>query len=130
MLFFHPSDSFFRGSNDAIVSQVDIMPTVLDLIGYQKPFYSFGTSVFNKHEQFSVSELGGKFILFGEINQVKYTLVFQNDEALALYRMDDLYQDREILADFPEVTATLTKKMKALIQTYNHDLINNQTTAN
>jgi phosphoglycerol transferase MdoB-like AlkP superfamily enzyme len=130
MLFFHPSDSFFRGSNDAIVSQVDIMPTVLDLIGYQKPFYSFGTSVFNKHEQFSVSELGGKFILFGEINQVKYTLVFQNDEALALYRMDDLYQDREILADFPEVTATLTKKMKALIQTYNYDLINNQTTAN
>ena len=125
LLFFHPTDTFFRGTNDAIVSQVDIMPTLVDLIGYQAPIYGFGNSIFYNNEQFSAAEMGGKYVIFGEVNKVKYTLSFQNDMALELYRMDDLYQDNEILNDFPEVSLILTQRIKAMIQTYNHDLIHN-----
>ncbi|MEO9531445.1 MAG: LTA synthase family protein [Crocinitomicaceae bacterium] len=130
MLFYHPTDTFFRGTNNDIVSQVDIMPTILDLLGYQEKFYAFGSSIFNQHQEFTAAELGGKFVIIGEVNQIKYTLSFQNEEALELYRTDDLYQDNNILEEFPEVSAILTQKLKAMLQTYNHDLIFNQTTAN
>ncbi len=68
---------------------------------------------------------GWKYLEDEKGNEVKDTLTFQNDTALELYRMDDLYQDYEILNDFPEVRLILTQRIKAMIQTYNHDLINN-----
>ena len=36
-----------------IFSHLDVMPTILDLIGYNKEFTSFGESIFRKKEQFA-----------------------------------------------------------------------------
>ena len=64
IIYFHPNDSILAGVNQEITQQTDIMPTVLDLVGYEQPFISFGTSVFDttrfgacvafKHDQFQL----------------------------------------------------------------------------
>ena len=47
IIFYHPNDSLLFGSNNDVVQQVDIMPSILDLIGYDEPYFSFGKSAFD-----------------------------------------------------------------------------------
>jgi len=47
IILFHPNNNSLRGINHRIMQQTDIMPTILDLLGYEKPFFSFGVSVFD-----------------------------------------------------------------------------------
>ena len=47
MLFYTPDKSLI-GIDSVVTQHIDIMPTVLDILGYNKPFISFGESVFRK----------------------------------------------------------------------------------
>jgi phosphoglycerol transferase MdoB-like AlkP superfamily enzyme len=47
MLFYSPQDSLI-GENNTITQHIDIMPSILDYLDYNKPFFSFGESVFKK----------------------------------------------------------------------------------
>lgn len=47
IIFFHPNDSLLQGHQSQVVQQIDIMPTVLGLVGYEKPFFSFGVDALN-----------------------------------------------------------------------------------
>ncbi|MEJ0056396.1 MAG: LTA synthase family protein [Bacteroidota bacterium] len=46
IVFFSPGDSSLQGSTRVISQQIDILPSVLDYLGYEKPFFAFGNSVF------------------------------------------------------------------------------------
>lgn len=45
ILFFDPSGKMPRGTREGIAQQSDIMPTLLDFLGYDKPYISFGKSM-------------------------------------------------------------------------------------
>ena len=47
MLFFTPDQSL-KGQNNIITQHIDIMPSLLDNIGYSKSYIAFGESVFDK----------------------------------------------------------------------------------
>ena len=47
MLFYTPDGSLI-GEKETITQHIDIMPSVLDFLGYNLPFNSFGQSVFRK----------------------------------------------------------------------------------
>ena len=49
--FIYTPDGSLHGMDDATVQQLDIMPTVLGLIGYDKPYFAFGRDVFNEPER-------------------------------------------------------------------------------
>jgi phosphoglycerol transferase MdoB-like AlkP superfamily enzyme len=42
IIFFVPSDSAISGRQTQVMQQVDIMPTILDLLGYDQPYLLFG----------------------------------------------------------------------------------------
>lgn len=42
VFFMYTPDGSLRGQNNFIASQVDIMPTVLGIVGYDKPYFAFG----------------------------------------------------------------------------------------
>lgn len=42
VFFMYTPDGSLRGQNHFIASQVDIMPTVLGIVGYDKPYFAFG----------------------------------------------------------------------------------------
>jgi len=46
LVFYSPGDSTLVGQSSIKCSQSDILPSVLDYLGYNKPFVSFGQSVF------------------------------------------------------------------------------------
>lgn len=51
IILFHPSDPCFVGKQKNVTQQVDIMPTVLDLLGYDKPYFSFGVNALDEHAE-------------------------------------------------------------------------------
>jgi phosphoglycerol transferase MdoB-like AlkP superfamily enzyme len=125
LIFFHPTDSTLKGKSKKIVAQVDIMPTLFDLIGYHQPFYSFGQSVFENNEGLSMVYHNNKYLIFGK----NHLFTFQNDKALGLYDLSDRTLTINRLEQKPEITIYLEKMIKAFVQTYHKHLINNKMTA-
>lgn len=125
LAFFHPKNEFFNGTSEKIVSQIDIMPTIMHLTGYDAPFFAFGQSVFDEAPGFSASYIGDKFLYFGTVNEEHYLLIFQEEKCLGIYELTDLLQSKN-LKDETSIRLELEKQLKALIQTYNHTLITNE----
>ncbi|MDE5672431.1 MAG: sulfatase-like hydrolase/transferase, partial [Duncaniella sp.] len=47
IIFYDPSGELPTGRQPGIVQQMDIMPTMLNYLGYDKPYVAFGKDIFN-----------------------------------------------------------------------------------
>jgi len=59
-LIIFKGDSSLIGGNNTIVQQIDIMPTILEEIGYSKPYLAFGKSMLSK-ESWAISKLNDNY---------------------------------------------------------------------
>ena len=66
--FMYTPDGALRGEVGDVVQQLDIMPTVLGLVGSEEPYFAFGRDVLNEPERprWSVSYDGKFRALTGE----------------------------------------------------------------
>lgn len=60
--FFYTPDGALHGLDSTIVQQLDIMPTVLGLVGNKEPYFAFGRDVFNEPQR--------KPVAFNFVNQM------------------------------------------------------------
>jgi phosphoglycerol transferase MdoB-like AlkP superfamily enzyme len=114
ILFYHPGDSSLKGVSPRIVQQIDIMPSVLDYLGYSKPFVSFGKSIFSNTPSFAVYYLSGlyKFI------KGDYLLTFDGEQSLSLHSTLPGKINENIIKQSPEIAQSMEKELKAIIQQY------------
>ena len=105
-------DSSLHGINNKIVQQIDIMPTILDLLCYNKPFFAFGKSMLN-NESWAISFLENKYCLITEEG-----FLVNKGETYNLYTDWSLKSKTENLPNFVD-------KLKAIKQEYNLRMINN-----
>ncbi|MFH1321299.1 MAG: sulfatase-like hydrolase/transferase [Bacteroidota bacterium] len=128
--------SNMKGVNKKTVQQADIMPSVLDYLNYKIPFLAFGESVFDSTAQGSaVNFLNGVY----QIIEGYHILLFDGEECTGLYNFkNDVFLQNNLLLS-KQMTSTgnettdglkkrLERKIKAVIQSYNHRLINNKLT--
>lgn len=125
LVFFHPTNPFFKGRSDKIVSQIDIMPTILDLMGHHEPFFAFGQSIFNDLSGFSASYIGDKFIFFASFENENYMLLYQDEQVLGIFNLKDVMQTKNMM-DNLNLSNSMVDALKAMIQTYNYALIRNE----
>jgi phosphoglycerol transferase MdoB-like AlkP superfamily enzyme len=124
ILFFCPSDSSLNGLSTKLIQQIDIMPSVLDYIGYNKPFFAFGNSVFgNQPSNYSIHFNSGNYYLTNDsmyyvFNNLKLEQVFN-------YKKDSLLTRN--LFDSNEKYRKQEDYLKAYVQFYNKTIINNKT---
>jgi phosphoglycerol transferase MdoB-like AlkP superfamily enzyme len=64
-IIYFMGDTSEKGSVENITQQIDIMPTILDLLGYNKQFFSFGRSIFSD-ESWAISYLNNEYLLIHE----------------------------------------------------------------
>ena len=104
------------------VQQIDIMPTILDYLNYDKPFYAFGKSMLKESKQPSLFFLDANY---GCI-QDSFFYVLSNYKFIEKYNFknDSLLKNNLPLNKTDE---DLLNYCKAYIQTYTNDVINNKT---
>lgn len=126
ILIFDPQQRIQPTVDEHIFSHIDIMPTLLDVIGYEDKFYSFGRSLFDTTKnRFTTNYLGGTY----HFMKGNYFLNFSDDQSKNLFHFkNDLYLNRDSLKYLKEELEIIEDQLKGIIQRYNHDLINNQMT--
>ncbi|MBK7029780.1 MAG: LTA synthase family protein [Bacteroidales bacterium] len=125
IVFFSPTEKF-EVTNEKLMQQTDIMPSILDYLGYTKPFISFGSSVFsNSSQRFSLSLSGNSYQL------IKGNFVLQwNEDGKKLlfnYEQDPLLKYPLPLQNQREAEE-MEMLLKSLIQQYNDRMIDNRLT--
>ncbi|MDQ7949491.1 MAG: sulfatase-like hydrolase/transferase [Pedobacter sp.] len=126
ILFYYPGGEL-RGKTDKLIQQIDIMPTILNYLNYDKPYCAFGFDAFDaRQDNFVVNNNDGSFCLY----KGDYLLISDGVKPLSLF---DVTKDRltqhELLNKLPKVQADLENQLKAFIQQYNNRMINDQLTA-
>lgn len=116
VIFYQPGSSL-SGSVNAIAQQIDIMPTVLGYLGYDKPYVSFGCDLLSTpaEQTSAVNYINGIY----QYHKGKYLLQFDGAKPIAFY---DFVSDRllknNLLDTLPEVQASMERELKAIIQQY------------
>ncbi|MFM2190295.1 MAG: Lipoteichoic acid synthase 1, partial [Bacteroidota bacterium] len=111
MVYYKP-DGSLKGVSDRTVQQSDIMPTVLDYLGYKKKWMDFGTSVFDSNSiGMAINSTGDLF----QIIRNDSLLQFDGMKSVALYSLksDPLMQYN--LIGSPNTTM---EELEILIKSY------------
>jgi len=119
-------DGSLKGISDDIVEQIDIMPSILGYLNYDKPFVAFGRNIFDKdHEPFAISYTASTYqLLMGD-----YLYLFDGLKGTGLYNFkNDLMLSTNLMGTLPEVELKMDAKVKAIIQQYNNRMIGDKLT--
>ena len=115
IMFYRP-DGSLKGTMAGTMQQIDIMPTILGLLDYDRPYVAFGNDLtrIGENESFAVNCNNGIFQLF----QDGYLLQFDGQEPVALYNYatDKLLTDN--LLGKSERQEPMLLLLKSIIQQY------------
>ena len=110
--FYHASMNLPNVPKGKVFQQIDILPTVLDLLGIKSTYYAFGTSYFNPISMPKMVCEQGNLINFDMTNHGFMNTVWN----------ENMKQKRS------SHEQKIIEQMKAMYQHYTHDLISNQLT--
>ena len=125
IIFFDPSGDMKPGMRDAIAQQIDIMPTVLSYLGYDRPYVAFGCDLLTTSDEdtWAVNYLNGIY----QYVKGDWLLQFDGQKAKALYRFrTDLLLKDNLLTKEPKIVKDMERQVKAIIQSYMTRMVNNQ----
>ena len=119
IILYAPGDASLHGYDEVrVVEQIDIMPTVLGYLHYDKPYIAFGLDMFGSDEGFALHwlpESSSYEYVWGD-----YALQFNGKEVTAAYafRSDSTF-NHNVLPTMPTDTREcMERHMKAVIQQY------------
>ena len=118
IIFYHPNNSF-RGESSELSQQLDIFPSIIDLVGYDKPINSWGRSLFsNKSDQpFSIHFSGTVY----HFSMNEYNLVFDGEKVIGVYNVKDYALSNNIMSDVDY--SVEERYLKAFYQDYMNRII-------
>lgn len=123
IIFFSP-DHEMVGQKEEIIQQIDIMPTVLGHLHYDEPYIAFGRDALREQQEpFAFNYRENVY----QLVKGNLFLEFDGTKSLGLYNLqEDIYLQRNLLAEQPEEAKKMERMMKALIQQYNNRMIENR----
>jgi phosphoglycerol transferase MdoB-like AlkP superfamily enzyme len=108
---------------DKIAQQIDILPTVLGMLGYQKPYFGFGIDLLNtpSEDTWAVNYLSGiyQYVKHG------YVLQFDGQKSKALYALSDSLMQQNLIHQPSAIShqQLMERELKAIIQQYMERMI-------
>ena len=112
---------------DKIAQQIDILPTVMGMLHYQKPYFGFGIDVLNTpaEDTWAVNYLNG---IYQYVKQ-GHVLQFDGQQSKALYALSDSLMQRNLLGKVPQ-QPQMERELKAIIQQYMTRMTQDRLTVN
>lgn len=131
IIFFLPGgeEPFTPGiDNTLIAQQIDIMPTVLEFVGYDKAFVAFGKSLISatSNESYAVNYTNGVYQYY----EGEYLLQFdgEKDKSTAMYNIRNDRLMKENILGTTDVQEKMEQKLKAIIQQYMSRMVHDRLT--
>ena len=118
LLIFDPSGEIRPERRHCIAQQIDIMPTILGYLRYDKPYVAFGQDLFSTadEETWAVTNNNGLY------HYVKgdYVLLFtESGQTKAIYNYkEDWFLKKNLLGKTGQVEKQMEREVKGLIQSY------------
>lgn len=124
IIIYSPAGDIPAQCRHCIAQQIDIMPSVLGYLGYNKPYVAFGQDLFHTSdkETWAVNYLNGIY------QYVKGDYLLQSDgpnaKALYNYKTDRLLK-HNLLMKNQNISSAMQRELKAIIQSYMQRMENN-----
>lgn len=122
----YKSDNSLKGTSDRIMSQIDIMPTVLSMTGIGQPVFSFGQSIWSDTcKKAHISYKSGIYMYV----DATYCLFFDGTQTIGFYEWENdrlLTNDLKSKPGFSEVVTEIETHVKKSIQAFNSALVHNK----
>ncbi len=127
IVIYKPNSKYVGIDND-LAQQIDIYPTILDMIGYKKPFRSWGRSLFDKKSQtpFVINSTGD----ITQISKGKYICIFDGNNAVGFYDINDKSLINNLIKNRNQEMNDLELQCKAFIQDYMNRIVDRKMYAN
>jgi len=116
IIIYEPGDTLRQPQIiDKIAQQIDILPTVMGILHYDKPFFAFGIDLLNTpaEDTWAVNYLNGiyQYVKYGHVIQ------FDGQQTRAAYALTDSLMQHNLKGQLPEQTQ-MERELKAIIQQY------------
>lgn len=120
-ILFYTADERFKGINDDWAQQIDIYPTVLDMIGYRKPFRSWGRSLISpgKIAPFVIKHSANMY----QYMSGAYICTFDGKKAVGFYAKEDKDMTHNLIAKRTPEMDVLEMKVKSFVQDYMNRIV-------
>lgn len=115
-IIIYKPNSKYVGVDDDLAQQIDIYPTILDMIGYKKPFRSWGRSLLDKKssEPFVINSTGNIY----QFMKGNYICTFDGKKAIGFYDKNDKGLKNNLIQNRNPEMNDLELRCKAFIQDY------------
>ncbi len=115
-IIIYKPNSNLVGVNNDLAQQIDIYPTILDIIGYKKPFRSWGRSLFDAKTSapFVINSTGTIY----QFSRGNYICTFDGNQATGFYDKDDKSLKTNLIAHRNPEMNDIELNCKAFIQDY------------
>ena len=120
-ILFYTADERFKGVNGDWAQQIDIYPTLLDMMGYQKPFRSWGRSLVSsgKIAPFVIKHSANVY----QYMSGNYICTFDGKKAVGFYAKDDKNMEHNLIAQRNPEMDLLEMKVKCFVQDYMNRIV-------
>jgi len=124
LLIFDPSSRIKNGENSKNMQQIDILPSIIDILGIEDEIITYGKSYTDKKD-FVVNYSNNVYnYISGD-----YYLAYNGKESVKLYNIKtDPLLRKNLINKVPEIQNKMERFLKAYIQSFNHRMSNNQLT--
>lgn len=110
VVFYHPTQTIAKPTKGLVFQQIDIMPTVLDLLGLQKNPYQLGSSCYEQHQ--------GQKMVYDNGNLLSF--IYNGTNLLPIAWTPGVRRH------YTTEQASISRKMSALYQYYINSLLDNR----
>ena len=120
ILFYHPA-SQLKGVSNEWAQQIDIYPTILDYLGYQKPFRSWGRSLLSEQDitPFCINYSGNQY----QFMKDNYICIFDGQKATGFYDPKDFALKRNLIHKRTAAMDAVEKSCQSFLQDYFQKII-------
>ncbi|MBF04379.1 MAG: sulfatase [Flavobacterium sp.] len=116
ILIYKPNSDFVGESNE-IAQHIDIYPTLMDMIGYDKPFRSWGRSLLTSENDIEPYLINFNSNIYYFMKD-GYICLFDGTNAIGFYKVEDVTLSNNLINQRNETMNSLELQCKAFIQDY------------
>ncbi|MBR1631623.1 MAG: LTA synthase family protein [Paludibacteraceae bacterium] len=124
VIIYDPQMRYETGIREGIAQQIDVMPTIMGMLGYDTPYMAFGIDLLNTpaDSTWAVSYLNGiyQYVKYGHVLQ------FDGRHTTAVYQLEDRLMKHNLIGKFAH-QQDMEQELKAIIYQYmyrmTHDMM-------